>query len=86
MQERLQVLNSEDLETKMENEKLLQVIILFLFDNDFQQNKLNYLIYYQEKEELEEKLIISQDNLEESRSYINQLRAQQRKEKQERAM
>lgn len=46
MQERLQVLNSEDLETKMENEKLLQVIILFLFDNDFQQNKLNYLIYY----------------------------------------
>lgn len=40
---------------------------------------------FKEKESLEELLLKSEENLEESKAYINQLRSQQRDEKRERA-
>lgn len=62
MEKRMSDLNHTEVETKLENDKLIK-----------------------EKEALEEMLQRSQDSLEESKSYIGQLRSQQKDEKRERA-
>uniref|UniRef100_K1Q7W3 RAS and EF-hand domain-containing-like protein n=1 Tax=Magallana gigas TaxID=29159 RepID=K1Q7W3_MAGGI len=62
MEKRMSDLNQTEVETKLENDKLMK-----------------------EKEALEEMLQQSQESLEESKSYIGQLRSQQKDEKRERA-